>query len=80
MKGLVNVPPLPANLEEHQQTVTQDMLQRAWEELVYFLTCAVSQAERILNIFYIDYEMHISLNFSFKFGGIIVIMFNIKPV
>ena len=31
------------------------------------LTCAVSQAERILNICEMSYEIHISLNFSFKF-------------
>ena len=42
--------------------------------------CAVSQAEHILNMCEIGYEIHISLNFSFKFGGIIVILFNIKPV
>ena len=41
--------------------------------------CAVSQAERILNMCEIGYEIHISLNFSFKFGGIILILFNIKP-
>ena len=40
------------------------------------LTCAVSQAERILNIC----EIHISPNFSFQFGGIIPILFNIKSV
>ena len=40
------------------------MLQRVWEEL----TCAVSQAERILSIC----EVHISVYFLFKFGGIIV--------
>ena len=44
------------------------------------LTCAVSQAERILNMCEIGYEIHISLNFSFKFGGIILILFNMKPV
>ena len=42
--------------------------------------CAMSQAERILNIFEIGYEIHISLNFSFRFGGIILILLNIKPV
>ena len=40
------------------------------------LTFAVSQAKHILNMC----EIHISLNFSFKFGEIILILFNIKPV
>ena len=44
------------------------------------LTCAVSQAERMLNVCEIGYEIHIYLSFSFKFGGIILILFNIKPV
>ena len=73
VKGLVYVPPLPANIEELKQrittalqTLTQDMLRRVWE--------------RIFNIFEIGYEIHISLNFSFKFCGIIFILFNIKPV
>ena len=48
------------------------------------LTCAVSRARHILNMCEIRYENHISLNFSFKFGGIIleewIILFNIKPV
>ena len=44
------------------------------------LTCAVSQAERILIMCEIGYEIHNSLNFSFKFSGIIHILFNIKPV
>ena len=44
------------------------------------LMCAVSQAERILNMFKIGHEIHISLNFSSKFGGIILILLNIKPV
>ena len=42
VKGLVYVPPLPANLEEVKQrittalqTATQDMLQRVLEELEY---------------------------------------------
>ena len=43
------------------------------------LTCAVSQAQRIMNMCEIDYEIHISLYFSFKSGGIILILFNIKP-
>ena len=44
------------------------------------LTCAVSLAGRILNICEIGKEIYISLNFSFKFGGIIPMMFIIKPV
>ena len=44
------------------------------------LMCAVSQAERILNTCENGYEIHISLNFSFNFGEIILILFNIKPV
>ena len=43
------------------------------------LTCAVSQAERIFNICEIGYEIHISLKLSSKFGGIIPILFSIKP-
>ena len=43
------------------------------------LTCAVSQAERILSMCEICYEIHLSQNFSFKFGGIILMLFNIKP-
>ena len=41
------------------------------------LISAVSLVERI---FEIGYEIHISLNFSFKLEGIILISFNIKPV
>ena len=44
MKGLVFVPPLPANIEEMKQritvaleTVTKDMLQRVWHEFEYRL-------------------------------------------
>ena len=44
VKGLVFVPPLPANTEEMKQritaaleTVTKDMLQRVWHELEYRL-------------------------------------------
>ena len=44
------------------------------------LTCAVSQAERMLNMCEIGYIIHISLNFSFYLGGIILILSNIKPV
>ena len=43
------------------------------------LTSVVSQAERILNMCEIGYEIHISLNFLLKYGGIILILFNIKP-
>ena len=42
MKGLVYAPPLPVNLKELKQiitaalqTVTQDTMQRVWEELEY---------------------------------------------
>ena len=44
------------------------------------LMCAVSQEERILNMCEIGYEIHISLNSSFKFGETILILLNIKPV
>ena len=44
------------------------------------LTPKKSQAERILNIFEIGYEIHISMLFSSKFGGIIIVLFNIKPL
>ena len=44
------------------------------------LTCVVSQTERILIMCEIGYEFHISLNSSFKFGGIILILYNIKRV
>ena len=43
------------------------------------LTCAVSQAEHILSMCEIGYEIDISLNSTFKFGGIILILLNIKP-
>ena len=72
--GLVYDPPLPVNLEELRQristalqTVIQDMLQRVWEELEY-------------QIFEIGYEIHISLNFSIKFGAIIFSLFTITTV
>ena len=42
-------------------------------------TCAVSQEERVLNICEIGYEIHVSLNCSFKLGVVILILFNIKP-
>ena len=44
------------------------------------MTCAVSQTERVLNIFEISYEIHNAVNFSFKFGGLILILFYMKPV
>ena len=44
------------------------------------LTCAVSQAKRILNMCEISYEIHISQNLPFQCGGIILILFKIKPV
>ena len=44
------------------------------------LTRAMSEVERISNMCEIGYEMNISLNFSLKFGGIILILFNINPV
>ena len=42
------------------------------------LTCVVSQAERILNMCEIGYEIHISHIVSFKLRGIALILFNIK--
>ena len=44
------------------------------------LTCAMSQGERMLNMCEIGKEIHIFLNFSFKLGVIILILFNNKPV
>ena len=44
------------------------------------LTCAVSQAEQILNMCEIGDEIHISLNISFQCGGIILILYSNKPV
>ena len=44
---------------------------RIWIEL----TCALSQLERILNMCEINYEIYISLNFSFKLVGIILILY-----
>ena len=85
MKGIVHVPPLPADLEELKQritatleTVTQDMLERVWEELDYRLD--VSQAVRILNICEVVHGIHMPLNISFRFGTINLMMLNIKPV
>lgn len=55
VKGLVFVPPLPANIEELKQritaaleTVTEDMLQRVWHELEYRLdVCRVTGGAHI---------------------------------
>ena len=55
VKGLVFVPPLPANIEEMKQritaaleTVTKDMLQRVWHELEYRLdVCRVTGGAHI---------------------------------
>ena len=55
MKGLVFVPPLPANIKEMKQritvaleTVTKDMLQRVWHELEYRLdVCRVTGGAHI---------------------------------
>ena len=87
MKGLVYVPTHRANLEGPKQkittalkTVTHDMMRRVWESWSTGLACAVSQAVRMLNISEIGYEIRISLNFSFKFRGIILILFKIWPV
>ena len=49
---------------------------KIWTEI----TCAVSQVECILNMCEIDNEIHISLDFSFQFGGEILRFLNIKPV
>ena len=55
VKGLVFVPPLPANIEEMKQritsaleTVTKDMIQRVWHELEYRLyVCRVTSGAHI---------------------------------
>ena len=55
VKGLVFVPPLPANIEEMIQritaaleTVTKDMLQRVWHEFKYRLDmCRVTGGAHI---------------------------------
>ena len=44
------------------------------------LMCAVSRAGDILNMSESGYEIHMSLNLSFKFGGIILILFITKPL
>ena len=59
------VPPLIANLDEFRQRIS---------------TALQTQADRILDICEIGHEIHISLNFSFKVGSIILMLFNIKPV
>ena len=66
--------------ENLQATTCSDHNGRGQEKVPNELTCAVSQAEHILNMCEIGYEIHILLNFSFKFGGIILILFKIKPV
>ena len=43
-------------------------------------TCAVSQAVRILNICKTFHKIQVPLNFLFKFTGINLVLFNIKPV
>ena len=43
-------------------------------------TCAVSQAVRILNICKTFHEIHVPLNFLFKFTGINLVQLNINPV
>ena len=55
VKGLVFVPPLPANIEEMKrritaapETVIKDMLQRVWQELEYRLDgCRVTGGAHI---------------------------------
>ena len=66
--------------ETLQATARSGHKGRGQEKAQTVLTCAVSQAEHILNMCEICYEIHISLSFSFQFGGIIHILFNIKPV
>ena len=44
------------------------------------LMCAMSQAELLLNMCEIGYEIHISEKISLTFGGIIPILLSIKPV
>ena len=51
----------------------------AGEKYLDRIVSAMSKAERILSMCEIGYEIHISMNFSLKFGGIIPILFNIKP-
>ena len=58
VKGLVYVPPLPTNVVELKQrissaleTVTEDMLQRVWDELGYRLdVCRVAGGAHIENL------------------------------
>ena len=68
------------NNETLQATVRSGHNGRGQAKAQTELTCDVSQAERILNMCDISYEIHISHNFSFKFGGIILILFIIRPV
>ena len=68
VKGLMYAPPLPANQEELQQrittalqTVTQDMLQRIWEELKYRIdVCRVSGGAHIEHLWNRILNPHIS--------------------
>ena len=58
VRGLVYVPPLPTNVMELKQrissaleTVTEDMLQRIWDELGYCLdVCRVAEGTHIENL------------------------------
>ena len=57
VKGLVYVPPLPTNVVELKQrissaleTVTEDMLQRVWDELGYRLDVCRVAGEHTLQI------------------------------
>ena len=43
-------------------------------------TCAALQVVRILNIYETFHEIHLPLNFLFKFTGINLVQFNINPV
>ena len=52
---------------------------RIWMEKKRIDVCRVSDGG-IFNMCDISYEMLTSLNFSFKFGRIILTLFNIKPV
>ena len=80
-------PPLPANVNElkqritiAQETVTQHMLHRVWEELDYRLeVCQVTGGTHTEH-FKIFYGIHVPLNFLFKFIGINIVLVNIKPV
>ena len=66
--------------ETLQATTRSGLNDRGQAKAQTELTCAVYQAERIFHMCEIGYEILISLNFSFKFGGLILILFNIEPV